>query len=85
MTKVKKPHAVVSSPSLYISINVAKRAWGRQKGCLAWLKKRIYLIPLSWLKADLEHQATGNFNPSISALLDCVIYLHEHLREVNND
>ena len=83
MTKVEKPNAATSSPLLYSAINATKRVCGVKKGYLALHKKRIYLIALSWLKADLERQAIGNFNPSISALLDCVIYLHEHMQEVN--
>lgn len=83
MTKVEKPHAATSSPLLYSTVNATKRIWRMKRGGLARLKKHIYLKALSWLRADLERQATGNFNPSISALLDCVIYLHEHMQEVN--
>ena len=85
MTKIEKSNPATSAPSLYSAVNATGMGWRMKKGGVARLKKRIYLKALSWLKADLERQAIGNFNPSISALLDCVIYLHEHLREVNND
>ena len=85
MIKVEEPHPTTSASSLYSAVNATKKGWRMKKVVLARLKRHIYLKALSWLRADLERQATGNFNPSISALLDCVIYLHEHLREVNHD
>ena len=85
MSKVEESHSVTPTPSFYSAENATKRGCRMKKGGLARLKKHIYLKALSWVRADLEGHAIGNFNLSISALLDCVNYLHEHLREVKND